>query len=66
MIENPARKGMTYDKWLGGNSKVSNREVLHKAIDDVLMQKPRDMDEFLLKIRHISFLHQVQLGVPRE
>ena len=38
---------MTYDKWLGGNSKVSNREVLHKAIDDVLMQKPRDMDEFL-------------------
>ena len=47
VIENPARKGMTYDKWLGGNSKVSNREVLRKAIDEVLMQKPRDMDEFL-------------------
>ena len=47
VIENPAHKGMTYDKWLGGNSKVSNREVLRKAIDEVLMQKPRDMDEFL-------------------
>ena len=47
VIENPARKGMTYDKWLGGNAKVSNREVLRKAIDEVLTQKPRDMDEFL-------------------
>lgn len=47
VIENPAQKGMTYDKWLGGSAKVSNREVLCKAIDDVLMQKPRDMDEFL-------------------
>ena len=47
VIENPAQKGMTYEKWLGGSAKVSNREVLCKAIDDVLMQKPRDMDEFL-------------------
>ena len=47
VIENPARNGMTYDKWLGGSAKVSNREVLRKAIDEVLTQKPRDMDEFL-------------------
>ena len=33
VIENPAHKGMTYDKWLGGSAKVSNREVLRKAID---------------------------------
>lgn len=47
VIENPAQKGMTYDKWLGGSAKVSNREVLRKAIDDVITQNPRDMDEFL-------------------
>lgn len=47
VIENLARKGMTYDKWLVGSAKGSNREVLRKAIDEVLTQKPRDMDEFL-------------------
>ena len=47
VIENPARKGMTYEKWLGGSAKVSNREMLRKAMDEVLMQKPQNMDEFL-------------------
>lgn len=47
VIENLARKGMTYDKWLGGSAKGSNRDMLRKAIDDVLTQKPRNMDEFL-------------------
>ena len=56
VIENPAQKGMTYDKWLGGSAKVSNREVLCKAIDDVLMQKPRDMDEFLSLLEEKEFI----------
>ena len=55
VIENPARKGMTYDKWLGGSAKVSNREVLRKAIDEVLTQKPRDMDEFLSLLEEKGF-----------
>ena len=55
VIENPARKGMTYDKWLGGNAKVSNREVLRKAIDEVLTQKPRNMDEFLSLLEEKGF-----------
>ena len=55
VIENPAQKGMTYDKWLGGNAKVSNREMLRKAIDEVLMQKPRDMDEFLRLLEEKGF-----------
>ena len=55
VIENPARKGMTYDKWLGGNEKVSNREVIRKAIDEVLMQKPRDMEEFLRLLEDNGF-----------
>ena len=55
VIENPAQKGMTYDKWLGGSAKVSNREVLRKAIDEVLTQKPRDMDEFLRLLEEKGF-----------
>ena len=55
VIENPAQKGMTYDKWLGGSAKVSNREVLRKAIDEVLTQKPRDMDGFLRLLEEKGF-----------
>ena len=55
VIENPARKGMTYEKWLGGSAKVSNREMLRKAMDEVLMQKSRDMDEFLRLLEEKGF-----------
>ena len=68
VIENPARKGMTYEKWLGGSAKVSNREMLRKAIDDVLTKKPQNMDEFLRLIeakgftvkrgKHITLKHE--------
>ena len=60
VIENPARKGMTYDKWLGGNAKISSRDMLRTAIDDVLTQKPRDMDEFLRLLETKGFT--VKLG----
>ena len=55
VIENPARKGMTYDKWLGGSAKVSNRDMLRKAIDEVLMQKTQNMDEFLRLLEEKRF-----------
>ena len=60
VIENPARKGMTYDKWLGSRAKVSNREILRKAIDDVLTKKPQNMDEFLRLLEAKGFT--VKLG----
>ena len=55
VIENPAHKGMTYEKWLGGSAKVSNREMLRKAMDEVLMQKPQNMDEFLSLLEEKGF-----------
>ena len=55
VIENPERKGMTYDKWLGGSAKVSNRDMLRKVIDEVLTQKPRNMDEFLSLLEEKGF-----------
>ena len=68
VIENPARKGMTYDKWLGGSAKGSNRDMLRKAIDDVLTKKPQNMDEFLRLLeakgftvkrgKHITLKHE--------
>ena len=68
VIENPARKGMTYEKWLGGSAKVSNREVLRKAIDEILTKKPQNMDEFLRLLeakgftvkrgKHITLKHE--------
>ena len=60
VIENPVRKGMTYEKWLGGSAKVSNRVILRKAIDDILTQNPRDMDEFLRLLEEKGFT--VKLG----
>lgn len=56
VIENPARKGMTYDKWLGGSAKGSNRDMLRKAIDDVLTKKPQNMDEFLRLLEEKGFI----------
>ena len=56
VIENPARNGMTYDKWLGGSAKGSNREILRKAIDDVLTKKPQNMDEFLRLLEEKGFI----------
>lgn len=55
VIENPARKGMTYDKWLSGSAKGSNREILRKAIDEVLIQKPRYIEEFLSLLEEKGF-----------
>ena len=55
VIENPARKEMTYNKWLGGNAKISNRDMLRTAIDEVLTQKPKNMDEFLRLLEEKGF-----------
>ena len=47
VIENPGRKGLSYDKWLGNKAKPSNREIVRIAVDEILDSKPKDMDEFL-------------------
>ena len=47
IVENPGKKGMTYDKWLGNNKKPSHRERICAAIDDALTQKPASLDALL-------------------
>ncbi len=48
IVENPKRRGMSYNKWLGGKP-PSHRDQLRSLIDDALAQKPADL-ETLLKL----------------
>ncbi len=47
VIENPQRRGRSYNKWLGSNAKPSHRELLRAAVDAALAKKPRDFDALL-------------------
>ena len=48
VIENPQKHGLSYNKWLGGHDKLSNRDLLRMAIDASLEKKPKDFDALLL------------------
>jgi hypothetical protein len=71
VIENPQKHGKSYNKWLGDNAKLSNRELLKTAIDAALQKKPKDFDELLVILnksgytvtrrgKNLSFLHAGQ------
>ena len=46
IVENPKRRGKSYNKWLG-NKPPSHRDRLRMAIDDALAKKPADLDALL-------------------
>lgn len=70
VIENPAKHGKSYNKWLGMESKLSQRDLLRLAIDRALVKQPKNMDEliaFLQKSgyeskrgKHLSFQREGQ------
>lgn len=71
VITNPQKHGKSYNKWLGDNSKLSNRDLLRMAIDAALEKKPKDFEEILAFLRsagytakrrgkNLSFLHTAQ------
>lgn len=47
IVENPKRRGKSYNKWLGDQKKPSHRELLRAAIDEALAKKPADFDALL-------------------
>ena len=47
VVENPKKKGMTYDKWLGDKKPVPHREQLCRLIDELLARKPESFDVLL-------------------
>ena len=55
VIEKPGHKGLSYDKWLGNKAKPSNREVVRIAVDEILNNKPKDMDEFIRMLEDKGF-----------
>jgi hypothetical protein len=55
VVENPANKSVTYDKWLGDNRKLSQRDKLRGAIDFALNKKPKDFDAFVDMMKDIGY-----------
>lgn len=47
VIENPKRQGMSYNKWLGSQAKLSHWEEVRILIDEALAKKPHSMDALL-------------------
>jgi len=47
IVENPTKKGMSYDQWLGDKKKPSHRERICAAIDEALAQNPASFDALL-------------------
>ncbi len=60
VVENPKPHGLTYDKWLGNNTKPSHRELLRAAMDEVLAKHPADFEAFLKLLNELGYT--VKLG----
>ena len=56
VVENPQRKGLSYDKWLGNKARPSNRETVRIVIDEILCRKPGSMNEFLRLLEEQGFM----------
>lgn len=55
IVENPKRRGKSYDKWLGDKAKPSHRERICRAIDEALLQSPVSFDELLDLLRKSGY-----------
>ena len=70
VIENPKPHGKSYNKWLGGNAKPCQRDLLRAAIDAALAKKPKDFEAFLKLVeeagytvkrgKHVTFMRDGQ------
>ena len=47
IVENPRRKGLAYNKWLGDNKKPCHRELICADIDQALAQNPESFEKLL-------------------
>lgn len=45
IIEEPAKHGLSYNKWLGENKKPSHRDLIRAAIDNALQKAPASFDQ---------------------
>jgi len=55
VIENPQKHGMSYNKWLGNEYKLSNRDSLRMAIDLALQKSLKNMDELISFLKNTGY-----------
>lgn len=60
IIENPKPHGKSYNKWLGDTAGLSHREIICRAIDASLAQKPASFEELLKLLEQMGY--QVKHG----
>lgn len=60
VIENPKPHGQSYNKWLGGQAKPCNRDLLRAAIDAALAKKPQSFDELIELVKRSGY--EVRFG----
>ena len=54
-VANPKGKSAHYGKWLGKDAKPSHRAQICAAIDEALLQKPKDLSALLSLLRDAGF-----------
>ncbi len=55
IVENPSKKGMSYDQWLGDRKKPSHRERIGAAIDEAMAQNPASFDALLKLLEQAGY-----------
>lgn len=60
IVENPRRRGLAYNKWLGDNRKPCHREMICADIDQILSQKPESFEKLLRMLEEAGY--QVKRG----
>lgn len=60
IVENPKQHGKSYNKWLGDTAGLSHREIICRAIDAVLTQKPASFEDLLKGLEQMGY--QVKRG----
>ena len=55
VVKHPQHTGKTYNKWLGEKAVPNHRDVLRTDIDQVLEQKPTNMDALLDGLKTMGY-----------
>lgn len=55
VIEHPQPHGDSYNKWLGGNAKPCNRDLLRAAIDNALSKKPQSFEILMAMLMQAGY-----------
>ena len=60
IVENPRRRGLAYNKWLGDNRKPCHRELICADIDQALSQNPESLEKLLDMLEEAGY--QIKRG----